>query len=194
MTDLDDRIRNLTAELVQSAPPPSPYPRTGRHTATRRPLVLVLALVAAAAVGIAALWVHLDQHQTTSVAVSSPTPATTVPLSNVQQLFLDQLRFGTVGPGVDGLPATASSVTALQVKEVQWSAFVQAAKIQTTLPGPGQPIYVEVAIGKFTILGTPNVPCLIVAREIEAPYSILTVTGSANRTFPGWFTALRNIG
>ena len=165
MTDLDDRIRSLVDELVQSAPLPPPLPNAAGHTRASRQRILLIALMTALAVAaISGLWLGLGRHRAADVATSqSPRSASTENLSHVEQLFLNQLETGSVRY-VTGDGVTASKVTVMQVKEVGWSELVDNSTVPNQLrvpdPVPDQIVYVEVAVGNFDVLGS-NVPCAI---------------------------------
>jgi hypothetical protein len=75
MSELDERIRGLVANLLEASPAPPAFPaklRTKRRS--RKMMALAVTVAIAAAVGIAALSVRLDHHGGQTVAVGAPSP------------------------------------------------------------------------------------------------------------------------
>lgn len=196
----------------------SRYVSPNSHRSSRPSAPWMAAIAVAGVLGLGAVTAVLLDHGQERANVSSTgastattgySPSTTASssTSDIAQAFLSQLQ-----PGqrltFRGLEVTVKTVTSLRVKEVHsspyetFNALFGASPVtpfEVIQPFPSgliiHQVYVELALGQFQVMPTgEQQSCLILVREVSAPFSLIAVAANIETSVPDWFNNLANKG
>lgn len=111
--------------------------------------------------------------------------------------LLANLQGAPTAEKVTGIPVISNNVAHAVVVQMTWATFAQESNIlngghmTSGARPPNQSVYVEAAIGRFTVgeQATPR-SLLIVCRSTTAPYAPLAISGQSGTTVPSWITTL----